>query len=82
MPAKGEPIGEECQVQDTSPICDLRFTERKMKAFEDPSNTQFGRVKIGSMSPQKWVTISVYGRGHGVEGEIVTNISVFSEFSF
>lgn len=37
MPAKGEPIGEECQVQDTSPICDLRFTEGKMKVFEDPA---------------------------------------------
>lgn len=48
MPAKGEPIGEECQVHDTSPVCDLRFTEGKMKAFQD-SHTQFGRAKIGSM---------------------------------
>lgn len=51
MPAKGALIREECQVQGTSPICDFRFTEGKMKVFEDPSNTQFGRAKVGSMSP-------------------------------
>lgn len=31
MPAKDEPIGEECQVQDTSPICDLDLQREKWK---------------------------------------------------
>lgn len=60
MPAKGELIGEECQLQDTFPICDLRFTEGKMKVFEDSANTHFGRTKIGSKPPQKRVTINVW----------------------